>query len=98
MPITLIDCTNSYEGEKKNEIAYLCNDIWEMPGQIKYLETWLKENKDKIKSGKYIADIGFSPRGGAAGGGVAISTDVMQHMVNIGMDLYLSEYPSFEDE
>ena len=98
MPINLIDHTDSKEGDKGVDLGSLCRDTWEMPEQIETLEKWLKENKDKIKPGKYIADIGYSPREGASGGGTAITTEAMNIMVNMGMELYLSEYPAFEDE
>ncbi|SQH75380.1 conserved protein of unknown function [Shewanella benthica] len=48
--------------------------------------------------GSYVADIGFSPRKGAAGGGAVISTGAMKIMLSIGMELYLSEYLEFNDE
>jgi len=38
----------------------------------------------------------FSPRVGAAGGGAVLTTQAMNIMVSIGMELYLSEYPGFE--
>ena len=98
MPINLIDHTESKEGEKGKPLGHLCEDGWEMPEQIEALEAWLKENKDTIKPGKYIADIGYSPRKGALGGGTVLTVDAMRIMVKIGMDLYLSEYPEFEDE
>ncbi len=91
MPINLIDYTNSNEGEKGNEIDHLCENEWEMPKQIEALEKWLKERNGKIKAGSYIADIGYSPREGAAGGGAVLTTETMNAMVKIGMDLYLSE-------
>lgn len=98
MPINLIDYTNSKEGEKGEVLTHLCKDKWEIPEQIEALEQWLKEQNGKIKAGNYIADIGYSPREGAAGGGAVLTTEAMEIMVNIGMDLYLSEYPAFEDE
>ena len=98
MPINLIDHTNSEEGDKGVDLGGLCEGKWEMPEQIEALEKWLKENKDKLKPGKYIADLGYSPREGALGGGTVLTTEAMQIMVNIGMDLYLSEYPAIEDE
>ncbi len=97
MPINLIDYTDAKEGEKGIAMGHLCDDTWEMPEQITVLEKWLKQNKKIIKKGNYVADIGFSPRDGAAGGGVAISTEAMEIMVAIGMELYLSEYPAFEE-
>ena len=98
MPINLIDYTNSNEGEKGQEIDHLCEDEWEMPKQIETLEKWLKELNGKIKNGTYVADIGYSPRDGAAGGGAVLTTEAMEIMVEIGMELCLSEYPAFEDE
>ncbi len=98
MPINLIDKTNSNEGEKGVDLGGLCEGKWEMPEQIEALEKWLKDNKNKLKPGKYIADIGYSPREGACGGGSVLTTEAMEIMVKMGMDLYLSEYPIFEDE
>ena len=98
MPINLIDYTNANEGEKGKELDHLCENEWEMPKQIEALEKWLKERNGKIKTGNYIADIGYSPREGAAGGGAVLTTEAMSIMVKIGMELYLSEYPAFEDE
>ncbi|MCU7806040.1 MAG: hypothetical protein KZQ92_11555 [Candidatus Thiodiazotropha sp. (ex Lucinoma borealis)] len=79
-------------------IEHLCDDSWEMPEQINTLYTWLKENNGKITKGKFIADIGYSPREGALGGGVALSIEAMEIMVSMGMELYLSEYPPSEGE
>ena len=98
MPINLIDHSNSKEGDKGIDLGGLCQDKWEMPEQIEALEIWLQNNKDILKPGKYIADIGYSPREGAAGGGTVLTTEAMRIMVTIGMELYLSEYPSFDDE
>ena len=62
--------------------------------QIKWaLEIWLKENRSKIKGGQYVADIGFTLREDASGGGAAISPEMMRAMADLGMSLFLSEYP-----
>ena len=98
MPINIKDYTDTKEGEKGTAIGYLCDDTWEMPEQIAALENWLKQNKEKLKKGSYAADLCFSPREGALGGGAVLSIEAMQIMVSIGMELYLSEYPPFEDE
>jgi len=98
VPINLIDFSNSKEGEKGVPIGHLCEDEWEIPKQITALEDWLNQNMGKIQKGHYVADLGYSPREGALGGGVALSTETMEMMVSIGMELFLSEYPPFEDE
>ncbi len=99
MPINLIDYTNSKEGEKGKPLNDgLCDNEWEMPAQVEALEKWLIENENKIPKGSYIADIGFSPREGALGGGCVITTKAMEIMLAIGLELYLSEYPSVEEE
>jgi hypothetical protein len=98
MPINIIDYTNAKDGEKGQALESLCDGEWEMPTQIEALEKWLIENKDKLSKGSYVADIGFRPRPGAAGGGAVVTTQTMEIMVSIGMELYLSEYPELIDE
>ncbi len=87
------------KGKRKHEkVAWLCDDEWELPTQIEALERWLIENGEIIEKGTYVADIGYSPRPGACGGGGVISIPAMQMMVSIGMELFLSEYPEFVHE
>ncbi len=97
MPINLIDYTQAKEGDRGISIGHLCEEAWDMPTQITALECWLKKNRNKIIKGSYVADVGYSPREGALGGGVALTIDTMNIMVAIGMELYLSEYPPFDD-
>ena len=98
MPINLLDYTNSKDGERGKEIDFLCGNEWEMPIQIETLEKWLIDNKKNIKKGIYVADVGFCPRDGALGGGCVITKTAMAIMSEIGMELYLSEYPPDEKE
>jgi hypothetical protein len=74
------------------KLACLCDDCWELTDQIPVLEEWLSENKMKVASGEYVADIGFTPRNDASGGGTAISPESMRTMAELGMWLFLSEY------
>ncbi len=97
MPINLIDYSNAKDGERGRSLGGLCNDEWELPAQIEALEKWLTENQTRLPKGSYVADVGYSPRPGAAGGGAVLTTQAMNMMVAIGMTLYLSEYPGFED-
>lgn len=98
MPINILDYTNAKDGERGKELDFLCDNEWEMPKQLEALENWLLKNRNKVNKGAYVADIGFSPREGALGGGCVITTSAMEVMLEIGMELYLSEYPTFEDD
>jgi hypothetical protein len=95
MPINIFEYSNGKPGDK---VAWLCEDDWELPPQIDYLEKWLKENHIKLDKGPYVADIGFSRRPDAAGGGGVLTIETMKIMVSIGMELFLSEYPEFEED
>jgi len=67
-------------------------DEWELPKLFKEFENWLFANVDSIEAGEWIADIGFSPRESATGGGPIISTEIMASCLKIGMAIYISEY------
>lgn len=98
MSINIIDYSMAAEGEKGESLVRLCDDEWEMPAQVEALEKWLIENQSKLSKGYYVADIGFSPRLEALGGGAVLTTQAMKIMVSIGMELYLSEYPTLDDD
>lgn len=87
MPIVI------YRTNKPTEkLASLCDDCWDLPTQVAELEKWLEENNHKISPDNYVADIGFTQREDAGGGGAAISPETMGIMAKAGMWLYLSEY------
>jgi len=88
MPISI------YKQETAESIAWLCNDLWDLPTQIDELENWLKANCNNLKPEKYIIDIAFDIRPTATGGGSAISSESMKIMSENNMDLFLSEYPN----
>jgi hypothetical protein len=89
MPIKI-----AHVGNSKKEIAWLCGGEWALPPQVAALEVWLKR-KRKIKAGDYYADLGFMPRKDAGGGESALTPAMMQKMADLGITLYLSEYPGF---
>ncbi|MCI5066375.1 hypothetical protein MRY87_11685 [bacterium] len=93
MPITLGEYTDSREGHRWRELAWLCDNEWELPNQLKALEDWLLAEGKQLPVGKYSADIGFSPRNEATGGGGYLSCRALKVMSDIGMDLFFSEYP-----
>jgi hypothetical protein len=82
------------EDAPKKQVAWLCDDEWNLPAQVAALEAWLKRKK-KMKTRAYIADIGFKARRGACGGGSALSPEMMKKMADFGITLFLSEYPGF---
>ncbi len=82
------------KNESGNErLAHLAKEDWELPSQIVELEKWLTENESVISPGAYTADIGFSMRKNACGGGAILSVEAMRIMSKLGIKLYLSEYP-----
>jgi len=89
---------NIYDKENSERLEWLCNGNWELPSQIEALESWLSKHKANIRPGNYIADVAFDIRKDACGGGAILSTQAMATMVMMGMDLYLSEYPTEDAE
>lgn len=83
-----------YIEESYEEVDWICDDIWDLSFQIDALEKWLGENAKNLKLNKYVADIGFSMRADATGGGGVLNSKSMQIMGEIGMDIYFSEYSS----
>ena len=98
MPVIIRNHSNVKENERGEFIAELCGEHWEMPIQIDALEVWLLKEGHAYPKGIYTADLGYSPREGACGGGTVLKCKAMKIMVSIGMDLYLSEYPAHEEE
>jgi len=92
MPIKISDHLNKDDNGKSTVIAWLLPDNWRLPDQMKAFESWLQENRSLAPS-KYSADIGFSPREDALGGGGKVSIESMEIMLRLGLELYLSEYP-----
>ena len=93
MPIKIAECENP-----SNEFVWLCDDDWELPTQLSVFEEWLRDNASKMDKGNYYADIGFSPREDAAGGGAVLSIESMKSMIKVGIELHLSKYPPFVED
>lgn len=85
---------NIYKENSTDRIAWLCDDIWDLPNQISELEKWLIDSSGSLRKDKYVIDIAFDIRPNATGGGCVISTELMTLMVEKGFELYLSEYPN----
>lgn len=78
--------------ESSEVITSICDEMWELPGQIEELEAWLVENEGKLNHGKWLADLGFHGRKGATGGGPVLTTQAMRIMISMDMELWFSEY------
>ena len=87
MPINIY-----YETKEENRIDWLCDGEWELPEQLYSIEEWIKANKSLMTGEKIIADIGFSVRNNASGGGGILSSKTMRDAGEINMDIYFSEY------
>jgi hypothetical protein len=87
MPITIY-----FDDDSRAEVAWLCDDDWSLRSQVSALDAWLAEPKPPVAAARYIADVGFSPRADAAGGGAAVSPQMMRRMADLGITLFLSEY------
>ncbi len=94
MPINIsveVDEDTSHD-DKPKSVAWLCENSWELPVQLDELERWLENEGSDLPSGSYIADIGFSQRDDASGGGGTLSVSTMSQLVKLGMEIWLSEY------
>lgn len=76
----------------KETLVQLAKGQWDLPEQVKQLESWLFNNQHNLSQSDYIVNIGFSLRENALGGGAILSPEAMSIMGSLGMKLYLSEY------
>tara|TARA_R110002051_G_scaffold127873_1_gene201492 strand:+ start:11926 stop:12198 length:273 start_codon:yes stop_codon:yes gene_type:complete len=83
---------NIYKEENLETIKYLCDEDWDLPTQMGELEKWLNKEGRKLPKGKYVADIGFGIRKNASGGGAVLSSEMINILSEIGMEIYFSEY------
>ena len=85
------------EGKEQENYIELGTGEWDLRTLVKLFEKWLKnEGKELDDTVTWIADIGFSPREGANGGGPILSPEILSICVNKNMYLYLSEYDDRE--
>jgi len=96
MPIKIYRVTAQHQGNE--DIAWLCDDEWLLRAQVETLSKWLESKGAALRPGEYVADIGFCWRGSARAGGPVLEPAAMKRMADLGMSLFLSEYPGFGDE
>ena len=81
------------ENGKRNGVLQLGKESWDLPELFKLFESWLlSEDLDIDTNFDWIADIGFSPREGANGGGPIVSQEIMKACIANNISIYLSEY------
>jgi hypothetical protein len=89
---------NIYNQTTNEKLDWLCDDVWDLPNQIDSLEKWVVTKGVLLPKSSYVADIGFDIRKDATGGGAVINSETMKIMSDIGMDIFLSEYPNSQPE
>lgn len=94
MPIRI----DKYISDERTEIAWLSDEEFDLALLLSSLTEWLLTNSECLEPGDYCADVGFSARDGAAGGGATLSNGALKIMAKIGMALHLSEYPPFAED
>ena len=67
-------------------------DSWDLRTQIEALEAWLVENSGQLDpASQWVADVGFTVRLHATGGGPPISRKLMEMCVAANLEIWLSE-------
>ena len=95
MPIRVTRHDRVASGERGEPIAWIGDDEWELPALLEVLENWVRTEAVELERGVYTADIGFSPREGACGGGGVIAPATLLCLAEHGVELWFSEYPMF---
>jgi hypothetical protein len=82
------------DGEKFSNFADIALEEWRLAEQVDALEQWLSGNRHRLDSGKkWVADIGFTVRPGARGGGPVIRKQLMEWCLEVNLEIVFSEYP-----
>lgn len=83
----------------RSENYVTVSDEWVLRPQVEALERWLREHRGELdSSSEWIADIGFTHRPNALGGGPPLTRELMQMCLDANMEIYLSEYGVAADE
>lgn len=90
MPVQVY-CSSDAE-DPFDPIGSVAESDWDLPSQIDKLEQWLSMHHKELNKGSYIADIGFTMREDACGGGAVMSKNLITMLHKIGMEVYFSEY------
>ena len=78
--------------------AEIAGESWDLRTQIEALEEWLAANPGEFDpSNQWVADVGFTVRPNATGGGPPITRKLMAMCVASNLEIYLSEYGAESD-
>lgn len=73
--------------------AEVAPDCWDLRTQIEALEEWMVVNGGSLDTNyEWVADVGFTVRLDATGGGPPLTKRLMQACVDANLEIYLSEY------
>ena len=79
--------------DRLENYADVASDSWDLRTQIEALEQWLIDHPNELDSSqRWIADVGFTVRLEATGGGPPITRKLMKLCVESNLEIYLSEY------
>jgi hypothetical protein len=85
-------------GDRFENHTEIAGDAWDLRTQIEALEEWLSAHPIELdRSNQWVADVGFTVRLDATGGGPPISLNLMKMCVDSNLEIYLSEYGAEPD-
>ena len=87
MPINIYE-----DSTPTKKLAWLCDDVWDLPTQLPTLLAWISSNRDTLGKEKIVADIALSIRKDGSGGGAVLTAEEMKELVAANVDVYFSEY------
>ena len=85
------------DGRDIEDLARLCDEVWELGPQVDALQEWLSESGRALPLVEYVANIYFKWRRDASSGGPVLEPSAMRIAADIGMSIYFSEFPGFSD-
>lgn len=80
-------------GDRFKNYTEIGADSWDLRTQIDVLEEWMGANPNELDpASQWVADVGFTVRFDATGGGPPISRKLMKMCAASNLEIYLSEY------
>lgn len=80
-------------GDRYENCITLAGDEWALRPQVESLDRWLQANPDGLDPRfQWVADIGFTPRVNALGGGPVLSRELMERCLKANLEIFFSEY------